>query len=541
MKEATLSQPPRLVAVTLAVTLGTTSAAAAIPEEIDPNSELGMAAKWPVAIIIDGRVALQREGHHAIAPETAPTGLNFGIEGLLGYLNGLTPSGQSGAIDAISTGNALIPMPSGGLPHFGGNWMSITASVTPASPTYGALFGWGNTSVGASLVTYYDDQSSRIDASFNGTTRLDRTSWTLGLGSGTNQNVQGVDYALGLLAYGYPADHPVLLPNDNICFFSVTPHFANSNSGGFAFDPSTSTVLPAHAGDVYLMRRSGSTWIGPTVYARHELLGIDLTSDGNVDALDVDAREGSVLYSVSAESMQYLNNTTHPGGQIMLAKLAHSASGTVPHLVDDPGNEVGSLLTTDNGGTDTHATTEEFSLGSGPLVVDYDVNGLCGIDPESDTTTVTTPTNGATPPVPTELRPALAGTTASPYAGLSAFRVEAGPPADATSDTCDWIVEVSGWGRAIPQRSVVRLEYQLVDVHSGGPTVVRDWTEVGYVVRTATMDRVDFTISDIPSVRGLAPFTADKGRIVMRASIRAMDGSTILTRECRATLYDETQ
>ncbi|MEM1448173.1 MAG: hypothetical protein AAF957_03470 [Planctomycetota bacterium] len=331
-------------------------------------------------------------------------------------------------IDAISTGlSRIIRHDGSGTPQLGGafaNWMGVTVSVS--SGTIGDVGSHirrvsdagGN--VGAELYTFYMDPTAALASGFNGQTLLETTRLELGYGFMSTEDIDGFDYALGMLTFNQATvARPFFWGDRDNLFFSVSRSWAQANAGTlFYADASQTLIGEAHPGDIYQMRFNTSTseWGLPTQYADWSELSQNI-EEIDVDALDIDTLSNVIIYSTTVETEQ--------AGQIMVRQRARPgdpnplAYPPVP-LADAAGVPIEERVNvTDNGG---------------------EVDAVCTFDPERDEISQM----GGIPidVDPTWLDPAVV--VADPRAGLSVQRVSGAFPGAMYPDGL--MVQVTGWG-----------------------------------------------------------------------------------------------
>ncbi len=224
------------------------------------------------------------------------------------------------AIDALSTGNGVIPSPdANGIPVVSG-WMAITASVANDATTLpsGSHFANGlaqRGGPGSEMVSYYMSGSTGINSELTGTQTMEMNADHMGVDPtdpGLDQDIIAFDYGLGLYTQGLNRPGSPLFPNNDRVYFSVTKGFADdfaTNHPGETFAKMSDSVgnltlnVVPHAADIYMMtwNDNTNTWNDITVYATAAMLGFGV--NGDLDALDVDSRIDTVVYSGTAASI----------------------------------------------------------------------------------------------------------------------------------------------------------------------------------------------------------------------------------------------
>lgn len=425
---------------------------------ISPDVARGPASAWPACAVIENaptltgiRLKLAGDQVSKQGVLTPPGALDPGAQtaGPSSLTYPFLATFFSGAladieIDAMSSGNGVIPSNVAGVPTITEAWLGIAVSI--ADGENGAVGSHYRAAVNASLSAgseisaYYFEQSDGIDDSLIGSTTLETSRAQFGLPNG-GEDITAFDYGMGVFTTVAPDAASVFFnEGDESFYFSVSSAWAIANSSLTDFaesylDP-TVTVAP-HGADIYRLRWAGSAgWIGPYVWTRAEDLGLNrLSSD--VDALDVDESEMNVVYSATSTS-HFVKASTGDVGQIMVVEMAPHpgfsndlraerapmAVANAAHDGSAPVQRVGVRVGIVNGGSGT----------------EEEVDAVCTFDPEATL-------GGRLLGVPVA---SLEGAT-DPM-GISMVCVKHGVQAETT-----WLVQVTGWGDHFPERTGLTL------------------------------------------------------------------------------------
>ncbi len=272
-------------------------------------------------------------------------------------------------IDAMSTGSDIIPNqdPSAlsGTPNLSalGRWLGVVVSVKDGANGANAQSliqraKANGRSSGSDLFAYYFEESQGIHETLAGETLVTLTRESMGFDSMSGDDVDALDFALGVRAHAPLAVPDPMFPEIQgppEFYFSVTTDSADdlnvASPSGFAID-SLLNPVPAHPGDLYVLRWNGLSWDGPFVYRSWSDLG--LLAEEDVDAIAVDpGRENTVFSTVVLPSVI-------PGQGRSQLNYHNPLSGSNP-LRDQSG-----MLTTERlgGGDDT-----------------TDIDAVCILDP----------------------------------------------------------------------------------------------------------------------------------------------------------------
>jgi hypothetical protein len=235
-------------------------------------------------------------------PADFPNSPDYSIQGLFGSLAPLVE------LDAHSTGNDLIaPLTASGVPNLEDFdlWLGVVASVTNGALGQQGSFiderrqaTIGRTTPGADLLSFYFEESTGIHPSLLGTTFIEQASEDIGFQG--DEDVDGLDFALGVLSHSQRIHPTLLFPFVGSFFFSLEPGCVdavnNATAGSFALDGST--WVEADAATIYEVTWSATTgqWSTRSVYLGPDDLGLDADND-DVDAVAVNIGVGTVIFS----------------------------------------------------------------------------------------------------------------------------------------------------------------------------------------------------------------------------------------------------
>ena len=259
-------------------------------------------------------------------------------------------------LDAVSSGTDFIPFinPDGSIVFGGPTWLGLAFSVS------GDTAGAGGSVVaavaadrdpGADLFTYYFEGSSGIEPGLVDRVLVEQAREDLGFPSGGAEDVDGFDFAMGVFRETPQLASTLLFVPTNQLYFSLSRQSAGSlGSTPFALD-GTGTWQPAHAAAVYRMDwfPSLQTWGPPTVAWTPQSFG-PLDAPEDIDGIAV-SPAGQILFSTEIRDGQSQVQALLPGGPVDLR-------------------------------------TPSGALVAGKMGVSGDsdnVDGLCGLDPESGT------------------------------------------------------------------------------------------------------------------------------------------------------------
>ena len=210
-------------------------------------------------------------------------------------------------IDGHSTGSDIIPnVDVNGIPMVQalGGWMGVVVSVKDGQAGKpGSLIEAAKAagrSSGSDLFSYYLTESTGIASALAGETHVSQTREMMGLGSNSGEDIDALDFGLGVRSHAQQTEPGILFANGVDYFFSVTPLSATllnvHTNGAFALDPLQAWV-PAHPADVYRLIWSNGAWTGPFRY-RSALndLGLTLPNE-DIDGLAVDPNTGVTVFS----------------------------------------------------------------------------------------------------------------------------------------------------------------------------------------------------------------------------------------------------
>ncbi len=479
-----LSHPATYVAASaLAASMAMPSAAATqLPDPIMPTVARGQFSAWPLGLVElgDDQVRLKGPGDavNPPAPWAAPAGTApnrpFSLDELFPTLVG--GPGEMPVIDAMSTGNGVIPRHSGnGAPAVGSaslNWMALTLSVRNQNK------GRNNSIVrseylkyagnsGASLFTYYFDGSINILPEIVDRTALEAGRKHLGYPNSSTADVDALDYGVGLMTYDVAALSTMLVRETDLFFFSVTPTWATNNPAPFGRDKTTLAKMPPHPGDVYVLEWTGTAWGEPLIHRYADQMhwatwnGND--SAFNIDMLCVDTQNDTIIYSTDVEE-PYLS-------QLMI----HQA----PDNFGSNGYPSEILMVSD--GSNLDEVRKKAGLGNND-----NVTGGCAFDPEG-----------------TE-RPTLGGiasrstTTWQKQMGMSVIRSHPNAlPAGSVH------LQVTGWGALDPTTLGTTAVVFFSQPVGGGPVTNHGW------VPRLPGEAAEITLTNMTSQgTGVAEFSA---------------------------------
>lgn len=390
-------------------------------------------------------------------------------------------------IDALSLGSDLLPdFNTNGTPVLNNSvpsrrrWMSIVVSVDNGAVGLDdsfveerRLLGSGShTKPGTDLISYFPENNQGLDPSVVGESFLEKAFEDFGLPStptGPQPEIDALDFAMGVHVSGQQTVQPVVLPDSDYLFFSLTSASASTindplNDEFAVNGPGPGTMVPADGVTIYRMEWLGSSWGPPHVYLDHEDLALHATDD--IDALSVDKVHGRVIYSTQP----------YPGRSQL---RVHA-----PRPGDDPINE------TLREGTATHSganMTTKLGLRDGPTAPEKDdIDAVCVIDPEGG---VVDPYFGT--PVD---RPNLA--PSNPTGGLMGLSMTR---ARFPFDEIDTIfLEATGWGGRTPQPCNIEFFVSL-DYDQSLPWTSSTWLSIqAPILRSAQDDSVVIEI-DVPA------------------------------------------
>jgi len=358
-----LSTPPLWLAAGFALCVSS------VPIDAAPQLRRGQAAAWA------GGVSLDASGNDAILLKeptiaTAPLGAWQALPGIpmpdYSFAPASLPLWHPFALydvplDAISTGRSRIPRHNGdGAPQLGGtvNWLAVTVSVSSAS-TGGpsSLFQRivnQNGNPGAELVSRYLDPAGVLPSEIGERTLLEASRSELGYGLASAHDIDGFDYALGMMTYNEPEWVVLFREDENEFYFSVPAGWADANPTSIFWYDGVSWH-PPHGGDIYRMTWDPETmlWGAPQVEVPWTAL-VHESDDLDVDALDVDPENGVVVFSATQDSgwssqlMIFQEpQGTQPG--FPPVPLANSGGGRVTTDIDiaDNDDEVDAVCTFD--------------------------------------------------------------------------------------------------------------------------------------------------------------------------------------------------
>ncbi|QDV07984.1 hypothetical protein Poly30_35200 [Planctomycetes bacterium Poly30] len=384
-------------------------------------------------------------------------------------------------IDAHSSGNGIIPpmMVQGNnlvLDASGPNaWFALSVSLAHEStPTYIQASFWDvatgpaqNRSAGSHIASYYLSDSLGIHWSYPGASLLETTRENFGFGSVTTDDIEALDYGIGVLTYSGPTARNVIFTNVNDYYFSVNEDyvdwFMTNNSARPAFtDFGNPSEAPPHPGVIYRMlwdEASGS-WSAPAVHVTAESLGF-MNGDGNVDALEVEASGNRIIFSATKDSTwdnSKFYNSADDASQIMSYDMG---TGYLAPARDVDGTKLTSKLNVTDNGNDAD-----------------ELDGACGFDPEAlDSDSLV----GIPIPFSVDDKEPL---------GISIVRSQ-GLSRD------NLMVHVTGWGDVDPQLVGVRLRFSW-DVAPSTSWHPQDWALVPGLgaLRTASQNTTEFDLQN---------------------------------------------
>lgn len=346
--------------------LGQTSA-----QQVPPSVRRAMMSTAPIGLQVTDAgpellIADPSQGGTAPAPwstarfgATASDYPDYSLDALFGSL------ASDIRLSAFSTGNDLMPaVTSGGELVMDNIWFGLSVSVTnnsigAAGSHIERLRNAGDVP-GSEVFTYYAVNSTGIDPTLVNTTISERSRESLGLPvtmpqtQGVDTEIDGLDFGLGIIPFDPNANSGVMFGNRQHFFFALHPGCVADLPDPFAVD-SFGTPVPADAGTIYSLywttqgANPTPAWSPtPTVYRDRTTL--ELASGEWVDALAVSQNSGQIIFSTPP-------SPSH--GQLMV----HRQQWTTPPV--------------ELRGNDGTKVTDHLGLGGS------DVDGTCGIDPES--------------------------------------------------------------------------------------------------------------------------------------------------------------
>ena len=357
----------------------TATAVAQIPPVPTPLiRRQGPFSSWPIGIVERDQgtgTILQVEpaprSGSPVAPVVHPDRPNWTIASLFPHL---TPMLQFKiGFSAIDSGNAILPgtwqqftSDSGTVgikPDllFDNRWLALSASFTDTSPLIGhPLLTAGQ---GSHLISYFFLNSPDIPTELPGSLHIEQTEAQIGLSS--SSDIQGFDFALGMLMSNPEDDLPLYAPHDDVLYFSVTRQFVSDwtqygqgQTQAFAATKQDPMMLsePPDAGVVYrsTWNENTSSWSPPLEF--RSLAELGLLAGENIDGLTVDDSREIVIFSTDRQGPVRRQQVLMHDIDLMPAPLGHLPL----YDVDD--------------------TPIEIKLGVGE---EDDIDGLCGIDPEA--------------------------------------------------------------------------------------------------------------------------------------------------------------
>jgi hypothetical protein len=342
----------------------------------------------------------------------------------------------------------------------GNRWGALLYSITnesplgdPANPITGQV------DPGAHVLSHVVQTSTGIWPGLLGVTQLAQTPQDMGLHFGpvARPELDGMDFAIPLLAMNLGATNGVLFVNPNEFYFSVTRDSANalaSHSAGNYFGTQVASGAGIYKISYVPTGLGRYAWSAPVVFASPADLGLDAQAD-EVDAIAVNGPMGTAIFSTEL-------GLPHGVNQLQSFQVAAGGATTVTTLVNANGGGVS---------------------GEAKLTDEDDIDALCGIDPEGAQYSrwVGTPISfsAASPPANKGLSLSVARTSDVPGS-----RVE---------PITELVLDVSGWADLAPMDGVVEFFY----ASSGGP-----WQGLGSTPRLATDDKASLRYYVPPTTFG---------------------------------------
>ncbi|WP_145201408.1 hypothetical protein [Planctomycetes bacterium Poly30] len=303
---------------------------AAQQEPMEPTVARGKFSAWPFALVERGDNVVRLKGP-GDQPATSPPQAWQSPFTLTAtdpiYSTGvLFPGSNPPTIDAMSTGNDVIPAansvgtPAVGLANF--NWLALAVTVKNGGTGKNPSILWQEqgkygSRTGASVLSYYFDGSIGINPRLVDKTVLEASRNHLGYASTSSNDINAMDYGIGLMTCNEGPNLDPLIYTTNEFFFSVTREWANSNSTvAFARHPGTTAApsLPPHAGTIYRLEwnenatATAGAWSAPEEFVPASDLfwnGYveESVNDFDVDMLAVCPLTNTIIYSTSRETL----------------------------------------------------------------------------------------------------------------------------------------------------------------------------------------------------------------------------------------------
>lgn len=507
------------------------AAPTALAQSPTPYAGRGMASGWPAGAFIENggtmsgllsKPPYDQASPLQLANDTAvgdPTYSTF-----LTQLRANLDPGNTLVIDAISSGNGVIPETNGGVPDFGGLWGAISVSVTEDSPStrqdpgtinwfkrardYYSQPSIGGGNGGAEIVTYYFAESDGIDTSLPGNTLLEMSRIHLGMPLSSHGDVSSWDYGIGVELGNVAMNTSVLLPCHDRIFFSVTQASAATwnaahPGGTFAVEvivlPNSSIQYVGHGArgaDIYMVEWDWSggpsgngAWSDPYLYASAELLGIDGDAAGSdVDALDVYNKEGRIVFSPTIGTTF---NAAAPAGeqsQLMIVELEAGQATLTATFDQFAVDQTPKALRDQPAGQAPVKVTDKVQINdiTTPGDAKDEIDVVCVIDPDGG--------------MPDE----YLGIPRQRWVGerepvhLSMCRWES------TGPSTRWRGHVTGWGNLTPDTAVIRVFCKDGAIGPNGSLVPSTaWVQLGGTTRSATDESATFEVTIPDSLSAL--------------------------------------
>lgn len=460
----------------------------------------GMASAWPAVVVVEGpsdnggeQLRLKGVGDQVpsgnatlvslssplAVPLVAQSGEYVALNAHLGL--------GAGDLDAISSGNAIIGVPSAGVAGTPQGWMNITVSI--ANQANGPLDGYfedaavAGRQVGSELVSYAVKRSVRFPDTFVGQAVLETNRMQFGFEAGSTDDIKALDYGMGVQSVNLPGRETALFGQRHQFYFSVTRAFANGPStlaDSFAYPASGGPPIAANATDIYFTECVNGVWQPVIQWLPGDLLGLNRDLD-ELDALEVHVDEETVIYSASTDSeWGYagipVKQSQMPGdtSQLMIAAFDRSVTPIVTTESPTP------LMDQATGGSTTTVASEIGVIDLGDA---SEVDAVCVVDPEG------------------HLHDEVCGTLfrdatrRDDRMGISLVR-----SVISVTDSRHTL-QATGWGGATPQAATVFVFRRRLD-HNG--VAGSSWNLVLRTLRTAADNEVTYDIRT--PANGGAPF-----------------------------------
>lgn len=362
------------------------------------NQRQGMSSVSPAGLMVAGEASpVMRVRHSGVVTAQPPqwSTTRFGAAGfempdfstsaLLAGINralstsSTPPAGGTPAttlsLGGFSTGGDVCgPIQVDGKMSPGNSWYGLSVSVAQkASSTNYGLTGSSLRSLAngpGGIVTYYYDGSTGIDAQLVDSTVIEQTDGQLGFDVTDAEDLRGIDWGMGAIATDPSGTRSrVTAPVRDKLYFSVASDWLSDNPGHVVEfgDPGSTAWLPLVSDTVYVMSWDYDStamayqWTSPEVaFSDDELFGSAHVTTHAIDALSVyvNGMNERVLFSVEGHAL---------GSQIM----GYDRTNFSPSVVAMPVTDLDGDLIAEKLGLDINGGHPD------------DVDGLCGLDPES--------------------------------------------------------------------------------------------------------------------------------------------------------------